>query len=54
MTFARPDGTAVVTCKVQLSSDADAYQVTGIFSASWDDQIVKTHEWNLNIARTHT
>jgi len=52
MTFERTDGTAVVTCKVDLASDADTYRVTASFSAAWDDQIVKTHDWSFDIARS--
>ena len=54
MTFDRPDGSAVVSCKVHLSADSHAYHVTGTFCATWDGRTVKTHEWILNIARVYS
>jgi hypothetical protein len=54
MTFNRPDGKAVVTCMVELTSNADKYRLIGNFKASWDDQIVKNRKWNLNITRKYT
>lgn len=53
MTFERPDGTAVVACKVHLSSDDKYYKVSGEFCASWNGGTVKRHDWKINLARIY-
>jgi len=54
MTFTRPNGTASVSCKVDLKCNNSKYRLLGTFKASWDNQIVKTRKWNLNIPRKYT
>ena len=54
MTFTRPDGKAVVSCMVDLTSNAEKYHLIGTLKALWDDQIVKNRKWNLNITRKYT
>ena len=52
LVFTRPDGVAEVCCTVSVYADADAYQVKGSFTATWDAEPVGAKTWDLCIDRT--
>ncbi len=51
MTFARPDGTALVECSVTTSSDGGSFNVDARFTAHWNDTEITEKTWNLNVPR---
>ena len=51
MTFARPDGTALVECSVTTSSDRGSFNVVARFTAHWNDTEITEKVWNLNVPR---
>ena len=47
----RPDGTALVGCRVAASSTETLFRLEGRLTVVWDGELVSEHRWDISLER---
>ena len=50
----RPDGTALVGCRVAASSTETQFRLEGRLTAVWDGELVSERRWDISLDRRYT